>query len=136
MKIKKNYKLWGLVFICFVGVWIWRTTTVNNYKASSIEVKKKITEREIMTDEVVRGKAAEEVDIEKIPPRVRPSVPRPPPSPAPSPSSKAYSPPPITTPEEPIDIWGWVVKMGGALAGLKTLLDIVDKFRSRKLKPI
>lgn len=39
---------------------------------------------------------------------------------------------PIVPEKEPVDVWGWVVKIGGGLAGLKTLLDIADKFRRRK----
>lgn len=43
-------------------------------------------------------------------------------------------PPPPPAPKEPVDVWGWVVKGGAALTGIKTLLDIIDKFRRNNAK--
>ena len=107
MKIKKNYKLWGLVFVCFVGVWIWRATTVYQHKAAPIDT-----------------------EVIKKFPEVKRGTPHPPPPPLGVPSA------PITSPKEPVDIWGWIVKIGGALSGLKTLLDIIDKLKSKAPKSI
>ena len=104
MKIKKNYKLWGLVFICFVGVWIWRATAYQ-HKAAPIDT-----------------------EVIKKFPEVKRGTPQPPPLGVPS--------APITSPKEPADVWGWIVKIGGALSGLKTLLDIIDKLKSKAPKSI
>lgn len=99
----KNWKLWGLVFLFFIGVWFWRLTSVNYYMAAPIETQPPAapapSEGEMM-------KKSEE-----------------PPGPlAPGPSAAI----PV---KEPTDVWGWVVKGGVVLSGLKTLLDIVDKLK-------
>ena len=39
---------------------------------------------------------------------------------------------PIVPRKEPFDTWGWVMKICVALTGLKTILEIIDKFRRKK----
>jgi len=40
---------------------------------------------------------------------------------------------PVVPQKEPVDVWDWVVKIGGGLTGLKTFLEIIDKCtRKRK----
>lgn len=40
---------------------------------------------------------------------------------------------PVAPPKKSIDIFDWVLKAGGILAGLKTLLELVEKFRRGKV---
>jgi len=113
MKMKKNWKLWGLISVCFILIWIGRTQYID-YRLS-----------------VDRAKNKYELEIKKGLPREnmgerfksKPALPT-------VPSA------PITIPKEPVDVWGWIVKIGGALSGLKTLLDIIDKLKSRIPKSI
>jgi len=120
MKIKKNWKLWGLIFVCFVVVWIGRALYLSYY----LRVERVKSEYEL---EVKRGLPREDMGerfkSKSAPPLSVPSAPT-------VPSA------PITTPKEPVDVWGWIVKIGGALSGLKTLLDIIDKLKSRIPKSI
>jgi hypothetical protein len=39
---------------------------------------------------------------------------------------------PAPIPKKSIDVWDWIIKGGGVLAGLKTLLELIEKFRKRK----
>jgi len=112
MKIRSNWRFWGLVFLFFVGVWFWRASTVSYYKATPLRAPM----------------SAPAPDIgERMPDR---GTSHPPPPPPGRPSAQ------MTTPKEPTDVWGWAVKIGGALTGLKTLLDIVDKLKSKAPQPV
>lgn len=99
----KNWKLWGLVFLFFVGVWFVQLSAPSLYKAKSREVPE-------MAEEYPAP--APDGGMEK-----RSEFPPPPP-----PASAI----PVQT-----DVWGWVVKGGVVLSGLKTLLDIVDKLKKK-----
>jgi hypothetical protein len=100
----RNYKIWGAVFLFFVLVWIGRTSLMT-YRLSGERAKAKYE----LEMRIERG--AEQPDK----------------------GQKGQWPKMPTVPKkEPVDVWGWVVKIGGGLAGLKTLLDIVDKLRRKK----
>lgn len=114
MKVKKNWKMWGLIFVCFIIVWISRTSYLS-YRLSveqantkyELELKKGLPEKDM-----VEGFKSKSPPIHGVPSA------------------------PISTPKEPVDVWGWIVKIGGALTGLKTLLDIIDKLKSKSPKSI
>jgi hypothetical protein len=100
----RNYKIWGMVFLFFILIWIGRTSYMS-YRLS-----------------VERAKAKYELEMRMERGAEQPDK-----------GQKGQWPKrPIVPKKEPIDVWGWIVKIGGALAGLKTLLDIVDKLRRKK----
>jgi hypothetical protein len=97
MKIKKNWWLWGIIFICFIVVWASRTSYLT-YRLS-----------------VERAKSKYELEIKKgVPPLGAP----------------------VASPKQATDVWGLVIKISTALAALKTLLDIIDKLRSKSQKNV
>jgi hypothetical protein len=105
MKIWKSYKIWGMVFVCFVLIWMGQTgmktyrISVENAKAK-YELEMRIERGAEQPDKGQKGQWPK-----------RPVVPK----------------------KEPFDVWGWVVKIGGGLTGLKTLLEIIDKFRKKTI---
>lgn len=115
MKIRNNWKLWGTIFIGFIALWVVRTSYLT-YRMS-----------------VERATSRYEIDFKTAP------APPPPPQDKDRPLESKKSPP-MAAPapdvlfmeKEPIDVWSWVVKIGGGLSGLKTLLDIIDKFRKNR----
>ena len=107
MKIWKSYRIWGVVFLCFVVVWISRTS----YMGYRLSVERAKSKYEI---EMKMERGAEQPDK----------------------GQKGQWPKmPVVPKKESVDVWGWVVKIGGALAGLKTLLEIIDKFRKKAVTP-
>lgn len=103
MKIWKSYRIWGVAFLFFVLVWVGRVSILD-YRIS-VERAKARYEMEM---KIERG--ATQKDEEK---------------------QKWYIPPPLPK-APPVDWWGWVVKFLAALTGLKTILEIIDKFRRKK----
>jgi len=104
MKVWKNYKIWGVAFLFFVVVWIGRTSLIS-YRLSVEKAKSKYE----MEMRLERG--AEQPDKGQKG-RVMPKV-------------------PVIPAKESFDVWGWIVKIGGALTGLKTLLEVIEKFRRK-----
>jgi len=109
MKIWNSYKrrslgTWIVIFLSFVLVWIGQTG-LRSYRLSVEHAKAKYE----LEMRIERG--AEQPDW----------------------GQKGQRPKrPVAPKKEPFDIWGWVVKIGGALTGLKTILEIIDKFRRKK----
>lgn len=103
MKIWKSYRVWGVVFLFFVLVWIGRTSLLD-YRISVERAKAKYE----IEMKIERGALKKGYEKEKW-----------------------YIPPP--PPKKPtVDWWGWVVKFLVALTGLKTILEIIDRFRRKK----
>jgi hypothetical protein len=98
MKLKKNWWLWLLIFICFVVVWMSRSAMIEyRLHTKNLEIEMKH-------------------------------------APAPDISGKSI-PAPVPQPvRESVDIWGWIIKGCAGLSGLKTLLDILDRFKSKRVK--
>jgi len=114
MKIKKSWPFWLIVCILFLLVGLSRSQYLTyQMKAETARLKFELS-----------TKAKEEVSApapegEQKRSKSKASATPPPPPPAPAPV------------KESTDIMGWVLKAGAGLSGLKTLLDIVDKFRKR-----
>jgi hypothetical protein len=114
MKVWKSYKFWSVIFLCFVGIWFYRASNVMYYKASPI-----VVEPAPAPDGEFKNKSGESGEVLDR----RAPVPPPPPR-----VPRA----PMTTPKEPVDVWDWVVKIGGGLTGLKTILEIIDKLKGHR----
>ena len=108
MKIKKNWILWTFIFVCLVVIWISRDSYLS-YRLS-----------------VERAKSKYELEIKKQQ-KIEERVPR---------MDGKNKPTAIQPTKQPIDVWGWAVKAGVFLSGLKTLLDIIDKFKLTKKRRI
>ena len=46
---------------------------------------------------------------------------------------KGLPPVPSAPAKQPVDIWDWSIKIGGILTGLKTLLEIIDKLKKKRV---
>lgn len=104
MKIKKNWKLWSLILGCFIIIWISR----DSYLTYNLKVEHAKSNYEL---QIKKELSREGGKLKSIPPTIPPA--------------------PITIPKQPVDVWGLIVKAGIVLSGLKTLLDVADKFKSK-----
>jgi len=104
MKIRKNWWLWGIIFVCLLVVWLGR----DSYLSYRLSVERAKSKYEL---EIKKELSREDGKLKSIPPTIPPA--------------------PITIPKQPVDVWGLAVKAGVALSGVKTLLDIIDKFKSK-----
>jgi hypothetical protein len=91
MKVTRNYKLYGLLFLCFTTVAIFQTVS--------------FTSKEAAKEPIVL------YELEK--------------------SEDGFKPPPTTAPVPKTDPWIWIVRIGGMMTGVKTLLDIIDKLKKK-----
>jgi hypothetical protein len=89
MRTRNNWKLWGIVFLAFLLIFVAQALNITSHKKAFPP----------MADIPLGG--------------------------------PAWIPPP-TPAKEAIDYWGFIVKGGVVLSGLKTLLDLIDKFRIKR----